>query len=122
MAVLGQGPFGFGTVPRQLYALAVRVPQIECLAHSVIACAFEANASIDQPAQCIGQCRPRGIANSNMVEAGGMRSWRRAAFAFPGVQSKVVMITARREERRFMSVALHQVEAEHATIKGNGAI
>jgi len=61
-------------------------------------------------------------ANSKMVEPGGTRSRRRAAFAFPGVQSDVVVITACREERCVMPVALHQIKAEHATIEGDGAI
>jgi hypothetical protein len=46
----------------------------------------------------------------------------RTAFTFPSVQSDVVVITACRKERSFMSVALHQIKAEHATIEGDGAI
>ena len=116
------GPFGFGPIPRQLDAITVGIAEIKCLANTVIARAFEANASIVQPAQCIGQRCPRRTANSNMVEPGSMRPWRRAAFAFPGVQSNVVVITACRKERSFMPIALHQIKAEYATIESNGTI
>src|SRR3954447_19936820 len=110
MTILGLGPFSFGAVPRQLYAIFIRITQVKCFADAVIACPFKTNPSIDQPAQCSGQRSPRRIANSKMVEPGGMRSRWRSAFAFPCVQSDVVVITACRKERRFMPIALHQVE------------
>src|SRR4029079_15217122 len=122
MAVFGEGPYRFWPVPSQLYAVTVRITQIECLADPVVACGFEANASIDQPSQCVRQCCPRRIADSNMVEPRGMR-WRGGVtFAFPSVQSDVVVIIACRKECSFMSIALHQIKAEHATIESDGAI
>jgi len=59
MTILGKRPFGFGTIPRQLYAILVGITEIKCLADPVVARAFKANARIDQSSQCIGQRRSR---------------------------------------------------------------
>ena len=45
-----------------------------------------------------------------------------AAFALPGIQPDVVVIAARRNERRLVAVALHDLEAEHAAIKSQRAV
>ena len=45
-----------------------------------------------------------------------------AAFAFPGVESDVVVIAAGRDERRTGAHALLQLETEHAAVKPKRAV
>jgi hypothetical protein len=45
-----------------------------------------------------------------------------AAFALPGVEADVVMIAARRNERRAVAHPLHHLEAEHAAIEAERAV
>jgi hypothetical protein len=45
-----------------------------------------------------------------------------AAFAFPGVETDVVMIAAGGDERGVRAQALHQLEAEHAAIEAKCAV
>jgi len=52
-----------------------------------------------------------------MIPPGAARRRRRTARAFPGVQPDVMMITARRNERRAGTEPLLQFKAQHAAIK-----
>ena len=50
------------------------------------------------------------------------RRRRRGAKALPGVETDMMVIAPRREEGRAGAVALHHLEAQHAAIKGDGAV
>ena len=39
--------------------------------------------------------------------------WRRPFLAFPGVQTDVMVIAARREESGLIAITLHHIETEH---------
>src|SRR5258707_14143218 len=45
-----------------------------------------------------------------------------ALLAFPGVETDVMVIAARRNERRARGQALHQLESQHTAIKSQRAI
>ena len=57
-----------------------------------------------------------------MEEAGGAWRWRRAAPALPGVETNMMVIAAGRDEGGLLTVALFQLEAEHAAVEGERAV
>ncbi len=52
-----------------------------------------------------------------MIEAGRAGRWRASAFAFPGVQSDVMVVAAGRQKCRLAPVSLREFEAEHVPVK-----
>ncbi len=70
----------------------------------------------------IGQCGASGVEDGEVVEAGGAGSGRFATEAFPRVQADVMMITACGDEGGLASVALGELEAEHAAVEIQGTI
>ena len=52
-----------------------------------------------------------------MVEPGRVLWRRRRAFALPNVKADMMMITTGRNERRFASVTLLQLQPKHAAVK-----
>ena len=79
--------------------------------------AVERDFGLDQAAQGIGECGPRGIENSQMKKAGAAR-WRWfPARALPCVQANVMMVAACGNEGGFLAVALRQFETQNAAIK-----
>ena len=91
-------------------------------ADAVIAGAIELDSRLNHPIQRIGQRRAGRIENRGVKQPGGARRRRMAAFAFPGVQSDMVVIAAGRNERRAGTHSLHDLEAEHAAIESQRAI
>ena len=61
------GPFFLRAVPIEFHPVAVRVAQVKCFADAVVRGAFEGNSSLDEPPQGIGQRRPRGVEDGNMI-------------------------------------------------------
>src|SRR5258706_14266260 len=69
-------PCCFRAVPIQLDAVAVRIAQVERLAHAVIARAFERNPGGRETPQRIRERRARGIKDRQMIKPGGsVRRW-----------------------------------------------
>ena len=56
-----------------------------------------------------------------MIEPGGPRRRGRAALTLPGVEPDVVVVAARRDERR-AGAALGELEAEHAAVEAQRAL
>src|SRR5258707_11940912 len=82
----------------------------------------EINARLNHPIQGLGQRCPGRIKDGGVEQSGGPRSRRMAILAFPGVQADVMVIAARRNERRARGQALHQLESQHTAIKSQRAI
>src|SRR5262249_18621190 len=55
-------------------------------------------------------------------EAGGAGRGRRTAFALPGVDAEMMVVTTRRKERGLRSVAGGELETEDAAIEGERAL
>src|SRR5579871_291482 len=109
-------------IPIELDAVVVGIAQIKRFAHAVVGGALERDLGFDEPAQRIGEARAGRIQNRQMIEAGGTERRWCAAAALPGIEPDMMMIAARGNERRLRTDALHQVETEHAAIKGERAI
>ena len=73
---------------------------VERFAHAVIRGTVEFDPGIHQSPQCITKLSPIGIEDRHVIQPRGPAWRRRTATTFPRVQSDVMMITARRNERR----------------------
>src|SRR3954447_8844778 len=111
-----------GSVPVQLHAVAVRVAQVERLAHAVVAGPVQRDVRVDQPAQGVGQRRPGRVQHGEVVEPRPAGRRGRRAAALPRVQPDVVVVAAGRDEHGLLAVALRQPEAEHAAVEGQRAV
>jgi hypothetical protein len=91
-------PFGARPVAVELQSVAVRIAEVEGLAHAVVACAVELNASRAQPAKRVTERGPIGVADGEVIQPGG--PWRRrpAALAFPGIQPDVMVVSPGAQE------------------------
>ena len=77
---------------------------------------------LDEPPQRVGERRPVGIEDREVEEPRMAGRRRRAAAALPCVQADVVVIAARRDERRVLAHPLLQLEAEHADVEVERAL
>src|SRR5258707_14275006 len=109
-------PLLLGPVAIKLDAVLVGIAQVKRLADAVIAGAVEMNSRLHHPIQGLGQRCPGRIKDGGVEQSGGPRSRRMAILAFPGVQADVMVIAARRNERRARGQALHQLESQHTAI------
>src|SRR5213075_799370 len=95
----------------------VRIAQVKRFAHAMIARAIEGNVCSGQSSQGVGERGARRIENREVIEPRAIRRRRRPRFAFPGVESDVMMIAAGGNERGLRTVALSQFETEDATVE-----
>lgn len=110
-------PLFLRSIPVQLDSVAIGVAKVEGLADAMIRRTLQLDARLDQPPQSIGQRRPSGVENGNVVEPRRSR-WRwRSALTLPSVQANVMVIPARRQERRLPPHALHDLEAQHTVVE-----
>src|SRR5207249_11754803 len=98
------------------------IAQVEGLAHAVVARPVERNARRLETAQRIGQRRARRVEDGDVEEPGGPGRRRPAAAALPGVEADVMVVATGREERGVGSVALRELEAQHAAVEGEGPL
>ncbi len=83
----------------------------------MIRSAVQFDACLHQPAERIRQCRARRINDGQMIQSRAARRRWRTARALPRVQPDVMMIAARRNERRLRTKPLLQFKAQHVAIK-----
>jgi len=76
--------------------------------------AFQADPRIHQTPECIGEGRPRRIADRYMEEPRRAGRRGRTAAALPGVQADVVVISACRDEGGLITHPLLKLEANHS--------
>src|SRR6266480_8148761 len=75
------------------------------------------NVRLHQASKGLGQSSAGRIQNREMIKA-GCALWRwRPISALPGVESNMMMITARGNKCRFFAVSLCQLEPENAAIE-----
>lgn len=110
------------SIPVKFDSVFVRIAQVERLAYTVITRAIERDSSRHQPPQRITERRTRGIQNREMKQTRAARRRRCSTGTFPRVETDMMMISASRDECRLRPEALHQLEAEHATIESERAI
>ena len=115
-------PFFFWPVPIKFHTVFVRIAKIKCLAHAMIRRSVQFDARCNEAAQRIRQRGASRIQNRQMIKSRAARQRRRTACAFPSVQSDVMMITTRRNERRARTKSLLQFKTQHAAIKCQRAI
>jgi hypothetical protein len=76
----------------------------------------------EKAAKGICEQTPFRIEYRKMIKS-GRTGWRRTSiFAFPGIQTNVVMISARAHKGCFIADSRNEFEAENATIKIQGTI
>lgn len=110
-----------GTITVKFHAVAVRVAQINSLAHTVVRSAIEFDVRREHTSQRIRQQRTRRIKDGNVIQSGRAGSWRRTASTLPCIQSDVMMITTGGKKRRLTPHALRDLEAQHVAIKSKRA-
>ena len=88
----------------------------------MVAGAVEMDSRLQHAMQRVRERGAGRIKNRGVKQPGRAGRRRMAALALPGVQPDVVMIAARRDERRLVAVALHHLEAEHVAIETERAI
>ena len=106
----------------ELNAVFIGIAEIKGLADAVVGRAVEVNSCADETAQRITKRSPVGVADGEMEKAGRSRRRRGATFAFPGIESDMMMVAACADERGLGAHALRQLEAEDATIELKCAI
>ena len=117
LSILCMGPLFLGPIPVKLDAVAVRITQVNRLADPLVRRPFERDASAQNPSQGICELGPRRIKDGEMIQPCRAGRRRRASLALPRVQSDVVMVTACREKRCFLSVSLRDFKAKNIAIK-----
>ena len=115
-------PVGFRPVAVQLDPVAVRITQIDRLAHAVVRGAVDFVSGLHQTFEHGGKCRTVGIEDRSVKKPGmAGRGWR-AALRLPGVQPDMVVIAASRKKGGVVTVTLHDLEPEEAGIEADGAV
>ena len=115
-------PLGLRAVPVQLDAVLVGIAQVERLADAVVAGPVQRDPGREHAAQGVGQLGPARVENGGVEQPRRAGRRRLSAAALPGVEADMVVVAAGRDEGRLAAVALHQFEAEHAAIEGEGAV
>src|SRR3954465_4891112 len=114
-------PLRLRTVAVELDSVLIRVAQVKCFAHAMIGGTIEGNAGLDHATQRIAQSRARGIKDCQVIQTRGSCSGRRTAFALPGIQPDMVVVSAGRDECGRVAHALHDLESQHADVKAERA-
>ncbi len=110
------------TIPIKLYAILIRIAQINGFADTMIGSTIKLYPSIEDTAQRhgkIGSCR---MQNGQMKQARGMAWRRRRSLALPSIEPYVVMVTASGNEGCLLAKALCESESEHATIESQSSL
>jgi len=94
LAVGRLGPLLARAVAVELDAVAVRVVEVDRLAHAVIARALDRDAGVGQAPQRDGERPPVGVADRDVVQAGRPARRGRPALRFPRVEPDVVVVAA----------------------------
>jgi len=68
-AVCGQWPLLARSIPIQLYAIAVRISQIEGFAHTMIRCAIQRDMIGLQSTEGVGECDARWVKYRDVIES-----------------------------------------------------
>src|SRR3954451_14556824 len=92
-------PLRLRTVAIELNSVLIGIAQVKRLAHAVIGGSIQRNPRLHHAAQRGAQCGAGGIKECEVLKAGCPWSRRRSAFALPGIESDVVVVTARGDER-----------------------
>ena len=121
-AVGGAGPGVARTVPVEFDAVLIRVAEIESFADAVVGGSIERNLVLDERFEGSAEIGARGKHNREMIETGGSGCGRLAVAAFPGVEPDVVMISAGGDKGSGRAKALHELKAEHTTVKVESTI
>jgi len=109
-------------VPVELNPVAIRVVEIERLAHPVIGGAAERHPVADEAAKSVGQLLAPGVEDRDVVEPGRAGGGPVAAAALPGVEPDVMVVAPGGEKGSLTSVALRDLEAEDAVVEGDRAV
>ena len=104
-------------VPIKLHAIAIRIPQIERLAHSMVCSCLKRYSRIHQPLQRIPQRRPRRIQNRQVIKPRRSGRRRLSARTLSRIQSNVMVIITRRNKRSRIPKSQLQPKPQHAAIK-----
>jgi hypothetical protein len=88
----------------------------------VIRSSIQRNSGRGKAAKRIGQQTSLRIENRKMVKSGESVRGRTSTFAFPSIQTNVMVVSAGTYKRRFISYSSHEFETENATVKIQGAI
>src|SRR6266536_3215843 len=83
----------------------------------MVACPCKRNVRLHQASKGLGQSGAGRIQNREMIKAGRALRWWRPIAALPGIESNMMMITARGNKGRFFAISLGQLEPENATVK-----
>jgi len=110
------------SIPIELDAILVGIPQIQGLADAVIRRAVQHDTRGGDAAKSVGKLGPGRIEDREMVQARASGRRRRAPTTLPGVQPDMVMITAGSHERRSWTEPLRELKAEHVAIEAERAI
>ena len=79
--------------------------------------AADRDARLSEATKRVTQRRSVRVADRDVVEPGRPRRRRGGTAALPGVEAEVMVVAAGADERRLVSVALGDVEAEHVAVK-----
>src|SRR4051794_14002364 len=115
-------PLLLGPVAIKLNPVLVRIAQVERFTDAVIAGSIESNARCHHAMQRIGEGWSRRIKDGGVKQPSCSRRRGSAAFAFPGVESDVMVISARGNEGRARTHALHQFKPQHSAVKSQRSI
>lgn len=122
LAVGRAGPLVRRAIPVEFDAVVVGVAEVEGFADAVVGGAVEFDACLEQTTEGVSELGAGGVDNGDVVKAGRAgRRWR-AASAFPGVESNMMMIAAGGKEGGLVAEALGNFEAQDAMVKFQCAI
>src|SRR5262245_15789816 len=79
-------PFASRPIPRQFQSIKVGIVQVNRLVRTMVRCAVDAPAAVQQPNERRGQVAARRVVDREMVQPGCATSGRRSTLAFPGVE------------------------------------
>src|SRR5215208_5572546 len=115
-------PLLLRTVPVQLDAVAVGIPQVQRLEDAVVRGSVDGVVGFQEPLESKGEVMSLGVEDGEVEEPCRMRRSRVGVAAHPGVQADVVVVSARGEEDCVVSVPLGHLESENVPVEAKGPL
>ena len=115
-------PLGGRTIPIELDAIAIRIPEIDRPADAVVSRAFEPHPEGDRATHGAGQLRRCRIEEGDMIKARGPSRRLSSAPALPSIQADVVVIAIGGEEDSLGAITLGYFQADGTLVESRRAL
>lgn len=110
-------PFLAGTVSVQFHAVLVGIVEVNRLGYAMIRRAPDGVVRVDEALEGYRQIAAGGVQNRRMKQPRRLCRSRLGAFTLPRIQADVVVVAARRDKRRLVTLHRSQLKTRQITVK-----